>query len=78
MDAGTWHTREWSGDFLSPPLQVRDYLLMLNIFACMEKVRRQAIIACMEKVRDYDSVVITQLITYLSRVMCINEAGSRG
>jgi hypothetical protein len=39
MDAGTWHTREWSGDFLSPPLPVRGYLLMLNFFACMEKVR---------------------------------------
>jgi hypothetical protein len=38
MGAGTLHAREWFVDFSPPHLRVRDYLLLLDIFACMEKI----------------------------------------
>jgi hypothetical protein len=38
MGVGTRHAREWSGDFSPPPLRVHDYLLLLDIFAWMEKI----------------------------------------
>jgi len=36
--AGARHAREWSGKILVLNLQARGFLLLLNIFACMEKI----------------------------------------
>jgi hypothetical protein len=38
MGAGTQHVREWSNDFSLLTLRVRDFILLLDIFACMEKI----------------------------------------
>jgi hypothetical protein len=38
MGAHARYAREWSGDFSLRPLQVHDFLLLLQIFACMEKI----------------------------------------
>jgi hypothetical protein len=38
MGAGARHTREWSNDFSLPTLRVRSFLLLLDTFACMEKI----------------------------------------
>ena len=32
------HTREWCGDFSLRPFWVRDFLLLLETFACMEEI----------------------------------------
>jgi len=36
--AGARHAREWSGKILVLNLRARGFLLLLNIFACMEKI----------------------------------------
>jgi len=36
--AGARHARKWSGKILVLTLQVRGFLLLLNIFTCMEKI----------------------------------------
>jgi hypothetical protein len=38
MGAAARYAREWSDDFLRPPLRVCDLILLLDIFACMEKI----------------------------------------
>jgi hypothetical protein len=38
MGVGTRHAREWSDDFSLLTLHMRDFLLLLDIFACMEKI----------------------------------------
>jgi len=36
--AGARHAREWSGKILVLTLRARGFLLLLNIFACKEKI----------------------------------------
>jgi hypothetical protein len=38
MGVGARHVREWSSDFSLSAMWVRDFLLLLDIFACMEKI----------------------------------------
>jgi hypothetical protein len=38
MGAGAQHACEWSDDFSLSTFWVQDFLLILDIFACMEKI----------------------------------------
>jgi hypothetical protein len=38
MGVGARHVREWSDDFSLSTLHVCDFILLLDTFACMEKI----------------------------------------
>ena len=38
MGVGARHVREWSSDFSLSAMWVRDFLLLLDIFASMDKI----------------------------------------